>query len=40
MALLLLVGGSLAFRYAALFSDAIGQPNYFRSAGLACRNAA
>jgi len=39
MALLLLVGGSLAFRYSALYSDAIGQPNYFRSAGLACRSA-
>ena len=40
MALLLFVGGSLAFRYAAMFSDAIGQPNYFKSVGLACRNAA
>ena len=40
MALLLFVAGSLAFRYASMFSDAIGQPNYFKSTGLACRNAA
>ena len=45
MALLLFVAGSLAFRYAALLSDAIGQPKTFKSAGFftrggpACRNA-
>ena len=39
MSLLLFVGGSLAFRYSALYSDAIGQPNYFKSASLACRSA-
>ena len=39
MSLLIFVAGSLAFRYSAQFSDAIGKPNYFRSAGLACRNA-
>jgi hypothetical protein len=39
MSLVLFVGGSLAFRYSALYSDAIGKPNYFKSAGLACHRA-
>jgi len=40
MSLLIFVAGWLAFRSSAQFSDAIGKPNYFRSAGLACRNTA
>ena len=37
-ALVLFVGSVLAIRYSLLYSDAIGKPNYFRSAGLACRS--
>jgi len=36
-AIVLFVGSVLAVRYSLLYSDAIGKPNYFRSAGLACR---
>ena len=37
LALVLFVGSVMAIRYSVLYSDAIGQPNYFKSAGLACR---
>jgi len=36
-AIILFVWSVLAVRYSVLYSDAIGKPNYFRSAGLACR---
>lgn len=36
MAVLMFVGGSMAFRYAVLYPDAIGQPNFYRSASLKC----
>jgi len=38
-AIILFVGSILAVHYSVLYSDAIGKPNYFRSAGLACRSA-
>ena len=37
LALVLFVGSVMAIRYSVLYSDAIGKPNYFKSAGLACR---
>ena len=33
----LFLGSVLVIRYSVLYSDAIGKPNYFKSAGLACR---
>src|SRR5689334_16672965 len=39
MSLVIFAAGSMVVRYSVQFSDAIGKPNYFRSAGLACRNA-
>jgi hypothetical protein len=35
-ALILFVGSAQAIRYSVLYSDKIGQPNYFKSVGLRC----
>ena len=36
-ALILFVGSVMVVRESVLYPDKIGQPNYFRSAGLACQ---
>jgi hypothetical protein len=36
LTLMLFVGGAMAVRYAVLYSDAIGKPNYFISASHVC----
>ena len=36
VALGLFVGSAMMIRSSVLYSDAIGKPNYFKSAGLAC----
>jgi hypothetical protein len=38
LALMLFIGSAMIVRYSVLYSDAIGEPNYFRSVGLACRS--
>ena len=38
LAIVLFVGSVMVIRYSVLYSDAIGKPNYFKSAGLACRS--
>jgi hypothetical protein len=37
LALVLFVGSLVLIRYSVLYSDAIRKPNFFKSAGLACR---
>ncbi len=37
LALVLFTGSLVMIRYSVLYSDAIGKPNFFKSAGLACR---
>lgn len=37
-ALVIFVAGAMAFRYSVLLPDAIGKPNGYRSASLACRH--
>jgi hypothetical protein len=38
LSLLLFLSSVLVVRYSVLYSDAIGQPNGFKSKGLQCRN--